>query len=124
MNIKGEIFITIKSDQGLLVSKKAEALLLRVYPALVNFPKAEKIALCVDIKQNFYNLIKFIEMANSVKSKRVVYAQEADGHLQTLKILMKVARHRKYISKGFFREIDANLTEINKMLSGFIRSKK
>lgn len=107
-----------------MVSKKSEALLNRIYPALVNFPKAEKYALCSEIKQNFYDLIKFIEMANSVKSKRKFYAQEADGHLQTLKVLIKLARNQKYISKGFYREIDTNLTEINKMLSGFIRSSK
>ena len=88
----------------------------------MNFPKAEKFALCHEIKQNFYDLIKFIEMANSVKSKRKVYAQEADGHLQTLKVLFRLSRNRRYISQGFYREIDTRLTEINKLLSGFIRS--
>lgn len=111
-----------KAPEGLLVSKKTEALLNKIYPALVNFPKAEKFALCHEIKQNFYDLIKFIEMANSVKSKRKVYAQEADGHLQTLKVLMRLSRNRHYISQGFYREIDTKLTEINKLLSGFIRS--
>lgn len=111
-----------KTTEGLLVSKKSEALLNRIYPALVNFPKAEKFALCQEIKQNFYDMIKFIEMANSVKSKRKGYAQEADGHLQTIKVLMRLSRNRRYISVGFYREIDVNLTEINKMLSGFIRS--
>jgi hypothetical protein len=111
-----------KSGEGLLVSKKTEALLNKIYPTLVNFPKAEKFALCHEIKQNFYDLIKFIEMANSVKSKRKVYAQEADGHLQTLKVLFRLSRNRRYISQGFYREIDTRLTEINKLLSGFIRS--
>lgn len=111
-----------KSSEGLLVSKRTEALLNRLYPALVNFPKAEKFALCQEIKQNFYDLIKFIEMANSVKSKRKTYAQEADGHLQTLKVLIRLARNRKYISIGFYRELDVEFTHINKLLSGFIRS--
>lgn len=35
---------------------------------------------------------------------------------------MKLSKHRKYISKGFFEEIDLDLTEINKMLSGYIKS--
>lgn len=111
-----------KSTEGLLVSKRSEALLNRIYPALVNFPKAEKFALCTEIKQNFYHLIKFIEMANSVKSKRRTYAQEADGHLQTVKVLIRLSKNRKYIGTGFYREIDAELTHINKLLSGFIRS--
>ena len=111
-----------KSTQGLLVSKKSEELLNRIYPALVNFPKSEKFALCSEIKMNFYNLIKYIEMANSVKSKRKSYAQEADGHLQTLKVLFRLSKNRKYIGVGFYREIDIELTEINKLLSGLIRS--
>ena len=48
--------------------------------------------------------------------------QEADGYLQTLKTLMKLSKQRKYISDGFFKEIDLELTEINKILSGYIRS--
>lgn len=111
-----------KSGEGLLVSKKSEALLNRIYPALVNFPKSEKFALCQEIKNHFYGLISNIEMANSVKSKRKTYAQEADGHLQTLKVLFRLSNNRRYISVGFYREIDIRLTEINKLLSGFIRS--
>lgn len=111
-----------KNSQGLLVSRKSEALLNKVYPVLKNFPKSEKFSLCAEIKQNFYDLIKFIEMANSVKSKRKIYAQEADGHLQTLKILMRLSKNRKYISKGFYETVSEDLTEVNKMLSGFIRS--
>lgn len=52
-----------KSGEGLLVSKKSEALLNRIYPALVNFPKSEKFALCQEIKNHFYGLISNIEMA-------------------------------------------------------------
>lgn len=61
-------------------------------------------------------------MANSVKTKRLQYLQEADGHLQVLKVLIKLSKQRKYISVGFFKELDLELTEINKLLSGYIRS--
>lgn len=89
---------------------------------MVNFPKAEKFALSERIKVEFLDLIGYIESANSVRSKRKHYAQEADGHLQRLKVVIRLAKSQKYISKGFYHEIDAELTEINKMLSGFIRS--
>lgn len=42
-----------KNSQGLLVSRKSEALLNKVYPVLKNFPKSEKFSLCAEIKQNF-----------------------------------------------------------------------
>ena len=108
--------------EELVVQKKTEELLYKVYPRLVNFPKSEKFSLCQRIKEAFFDIIKYISMGNAVKSKRKTYLQEADGHLQTLKVLIKLANNRKYIGKGFFKEIDTDLTEINKLLSGYIKS--
>lgn len=88
----------------------------------MNYPKSEKFSLCQSIKENFFDLLKFISLGNSVRSKRLTYLQEADGHLQVLKVLIKLSKQRKYISEGFFRETDLELTLINKLLSGYIRS--
>lgn len=110
------------SVTSLEVYRHSEELLYKVYPRLVNFPKAEKFSLCQNIKENFFSLLKFISLGNSVKSKRLSYLQEADGHLQVIKVLIKLSKQRKYISEGFFREIDLELTAINKLLSGYIRS--
>ena len=108
--------------EDLVVQKKTEQLLYKVYPRLVNFPKSEKFSLCQRVKEAFFDIIKNILLGNSVKSKRKTYLQEADAHLQTLKVLIKLAHNRKYISNGFFKEIDVNLTEINKLLSEYIKS--
>ena len=107
---------------SLEVYRHTEELLYKVYPALVNFPKSEKFSLCESIKNNFFQILTHISLGNSVKSKRRTYLQEADGYLQTLKVLMKLSRQRKYISKGFYREIDLELTTINKMLSAYIKA--
>lgn len=104
------------------VYKRAEELLNKVYCVLTNYPKSEKFALCQEIKQNFYKLISRISLGNSVKSKRKTYLQEADGYLQVIKVLIKLSLRRKYISKAFYRDVDLELTEINKMLSAYIRA--
>jgi len=109
-------------EQGLRVQTKTEQLLYKVYPRLVNFPKAEKFMLSQRIKEAFFDVLKYISLGAAVKSKRKIYLQEADAHLQTLKVLIKLSNHRKYISNGFFQQIDIELSEINAMLSGFIRS--
>ncbi len=110
------------SANELIIYRKTEELLYKVYPRLNHYPKAEKFSLCHSIKDSFFQLLKYISLGNSVKSKRKTYLQEADGHLQVLKVLMKLSKQRKYISTGFFKEIDLDLTEINKMLSAYIRS--
>ncbi len=110
------------SARSLTVYRKTEELLYRYYPVLFNYPKAEKFGLCQDIKKAFFDLLRSIALANAVRARRKVYAQEADGHLQLLKVLVKLSRQRRYISKGFYQETDVALTEINKMLSGYIKS--
>lgn len=106
----------------LIVYKKVESLLYRLYPVLENYPKSEKFALCQQIKECIYNLLRCISLGNSVKSKRMSYLQEADGHLQILKVLIKLSKHRRYISVGFFEDVDLQMTEANKLLVGYIKS--
>jgi len=110
------------SSRDLEVYRRTEELLYKIYPRLFKYPKSEKFSLCQSIKNTFFNLLTYISLGNSVKSKRKTYLQEADGYLQSLKVMVKLSKQRKYISVGFFQEIDLELTEINKMLSGFIRS--
>lgn len=106
----------------LTVYKKTEELLYMIYPRLAKYPKSEKFALCQDIKHGFYELLKYISLGNSVRSKRTVYLQEADGHLHTLKTLFKLSKQRKYISVGLFEEVDLRLSEIGRLLSAYIKS--
>lgn len=101
---------------------RTEELLNRMYPRLKNFPKGEKFALSQDIRLTFFAMLGAIRQADSVRSKRVEYAQKAEGHLGLLKTEIKLANNQRYISNGFYKVIDLELTEIGKMLSGYIRS--
>ena len=92
-----------------------------IYPALKNYPNAEKYTLCAEIKNAFLDLLKNILLANKVKSKRNYYQNEADGHLQYCKILIDLSYNQKYINEGFHRDIKLKLSEIGRMLSGWIR---
>ena len=56
----------------LLVYTKTENLLFRLYPVLVNYPKAEKFALSQQIRECLYNTLRCISLGNSVKSKGVL----------------------------------------------------
>lgn len=55
------------SINNLILYRKTEALLYQIYPSLSNFPKAEKFSLCQSIKNNFFELLKNISLANSIK---------------------------------------------------------
>ena len=109
------------SIHNMLCYSKLEHLYYRVYPALKNFPIAEKYSLCVHIKDCFLGALKSMSLGNSVKSKRKQYLQEAEAELQHLGVLIRFSRYRKYISIGFFEDIDTALSEIKALLSGWLK---
>ena len=104
------------------VYRRSEELLNKIYPALNNYPKFEKFSLVAEIKSAFYNLITNIALADAVRSKRKTYLQEADAHLQVIKVLMKLSLRRRYISKGLYRDVDSELSQVGKMLSAYIKA--
>lgn len=57
--------------EPLILHKKTEVLLNKeVYPLLMKFPRAEKFALCQEIKQAFYRILRNTMMANTLKKSR------------------------------------------------------
>ena len=107
--------------ETMLCYSKLEQLFHRVYPALRNFPVAEKYALSQEIKLSFLNAMKNMQLGNSVKSKRREYLMQCEGELLHLTAVVRLCRNQKYISKGFFEDIDLCLTEIKKLLNGWIK---
>ena len=73
-------------------------LLKRIYPALVNYPKVERYALAQDTKNCIFQYLNYISRANNVKSKRMVYAQEAQGYAGRvmLNIAIAITLYRVY----------------------------
>lgn len=108
--------------EELLVYMRMENLLNRVYPALKNFPKSEKYALSQDIRRLFLEYLSLIDQASCVKSKRFEFAQEAQGCLNTIKAAFSIAVRQKFISRGFYKEISLELTEVSRLLAGYIRA--
>ncbi len=62
-----------------------------------------------------------MSLGNSIKVKRKQYLQEAEAELQHLGFLIRFPRNQKYISKGFFEDIDTALSEVKSLLSGWIK---
>lgn len=110
------------SSNDLLVYKKTEVLLNEVYPILKNFPTSEKYGLSLEIKQAFFQLLKYITLANNVKNKRRIYQEEADAHLKLLLVLFSVAKNQKYISKKKHYQTQVKLAEIGRLLGGWMKN--
>lgn len=107
---------------SLILYAKTESLFFQVYPSFKNYPKAEKYGLCLQIKNGFIDLLEAISVAKEVPSRRRVATQEAAARLTKLTSMFRLARKEKYISAGFFEQVDIKLTEIKKLLVGFMRA--
>ena len=62
-----------------------------------------------------------MSLANSVKSRRKEYLLECEGYLLHLTTLIRLSNKEKYISVGFYEDIDTSLTEIKKMVNSWIK---
>lgn len=90
----------------LILQGKLENLLNNyIYPTLFKFPKAEKFALCQEIKQTMYDSIKLsIEYQRKSAPKRnCLY--KIDDNMKYLLVLVRTASKQRYISVGKTREL-------------------
>ena len=81
-------------DFTLKLQKKTEILLNTiVYPMLKHFPQAEKFALCQEIKQAHYRILRNCALYKTAMQKeKMLYLRRIDAEIQYLKVLFNVAR--------------------------------
>ncbi len=106
----------------LIIYKKAETLLNEVYPILRAFPKSEKFAICQEIKQAFYALLRNIMLANNIKARKRIYQEEADAYIKLLVVLFSVAKKQRYITQKRHTMIQLKIEELGKILGGWMKS--
>lgn len=105
----------------LTIITKMETLTNQVYPRLRNWPRHERYALSQEVRNELTEFIKLMYLANKVVSKRMIYSQEADGVLASLKVKFRLAYSQRYINEGFHDNISSTLTEVGKLLTNYIK---
>lgn len=105
---------------------KLESIFHRVYPSIPNFPKHAQRTIGEDLTKSFLECLSYMTIANSInssnKKKRGELLEYSQGKLHHIIFNWRFCRNNKFISKGFFEDIDELLTEVDKMLRGWIRS--
>lgn len=105
----------------LTIITKIETLIDQVYPRLRNWPRHERYALSQEVRNELTEFIKLMYLANKVVSKRMIYSQEADGVLASLKVKFRIAHSQRYINDGFHENISGVLSEVSKLLTSYIK---
>ena len=114
----------IMDDFTLKLQRKTEILLNTiVYPMLKHFPQAEKFALCQEIKQAHYRILRNCALYKTAMQKeKMLYLRRIDSEIQYLKVLFNVARDQKYITEKKAWYLQSCLAELGRICGGLMRS--
>jgi hypothetical protein len=89
----------------------------------MNFPKSEKFVLAADIKNTFFEMLKLFLIANkSQYKKKLLY--DADLQLEILRFQLRIAKDLQILKLKQYEILAGHLSEIGKMLGGWIKSVK
>ena len=113
-----------KQEQLLIYQKYVDTIEYS-YNLLTKFPKSEKFAMVVQIKESMFTALKLILRANKVYNKAnvrldLLNAIDAEVHVQ--KVLVRMAHQFRYISNSNYMEWTRRLDEIGRLLGGWIKT--
>ena len=104
-----------------ILFQKVEDLAEWFFPIVDKFPRSEKFALCTQIKNSVYTILRYIVHAQKSRNKlQNLYA--VDVELETLRVLIRHAHKRRYLNTKKYEYVSKMLTEIGKILGGTIKS--
>ena len=109
--------------EDLQILQKTYDMILYSQSPLNQFPKFEKHVLTAEIRKTMNNLLSLIITANKKYYKKTTL-QEIDVELEKLRTFIRLSKDLKYIDIRKYETWSRYLTEIGKMLGGWIKSFK
>jgi len=107
----------------LLIIEKTSDCFKYLHNALNYFPKSEKFVLASDIRRVFFEMLVLFITANKARDKKK-YLYDADVKLEVLRFNIRIAKDLQYLKLKQYEILSRQLTEIGKMLGGWIKSAK
>ena len=103
--------------------QKIEDMMEYAYPALAQFPKAEKFSLAQDIRHSM-NLLLELTITEDKKYTKKTTLENMDIELSKLKVYIRLAMKLRFISFHRYEVWEGMLVEIGKMIGGLLKSVK
>ena len=107
----------------LLIYKKYTEVYYYAYKLLEKYPKAERFGLVSDIKNSMNDTLKNMLYAQKVsKEKKLDYLNIIDAELVYQRFAVRFSYNNRYISANNYKTWTLKISEIGKMLGGWIKS--
>ena len=103
------------------VKEMVYSILDRVYPALPNFPKAEKFSLCELIKLDACHCASQLTLSFYLPKERIKRLQRAQAYLECFRDRIYFSYRRKYISNGFWEDLDLMFNHLRDALKSLFK---
>lgn len=110
---------TKRDNQAENIDKANEFLFMimdKIYPTFNNYPKVEKNGICRYIKEKLFQCSGNLNIAKLVVSKRITELQRAQAAVEEIRNLMYFSKRRKYISNGFWEDLDLDFDELRSLV--------
>jgi hypothetical protein len=105
-----------------LLLQKIENTFLEVLSTLKRYPKAERYTLGEKTEKILLDATEAIYAASYSPKSRIENLEKARIQFQMVIFLFRIARRQSFISEGAYEKIAAELVEIGKMVSGWLKS--
>ena len=111
-------------NNNLVIYQKYLELVYYTNDILKKYPKSETFGLVKEIKNSLYSGLRLLMYATKVHNKKdkLKYLNELDACLKLLQVHIRISFKYKYISMQNYSTWSDKLTEVCKMLGGWISS--
>jgi len=91
---------------------------------LISFPKSERYSLGATCQNEMLDIIRHCLQAASSNQpdSKVMFLQKASASLDTLRLLLSLCKDCKCVSNQTYQQLDSKLSEIGRMLGGWLKS--
>lgn len=110
--------------ESLMIYKQYIELIYYTEKITIKYPKSEKLSLVTSIKNNTYEGMKKIILAQKkyTKGKRIIILNELDTDLKMLKVLIRISYKSKYINSKNYAAWSKKIFNISNLLGAWINS--
>ena len=114
----------VQSFKDLIIWQKSHQLTLKIYKLTKQFPDAEKFGITSQIRRAAYSIPSNIVEGHSWNSNKEFkyFLSIAKGSLSELEYFLILNKDLEYIAVDEFKEFDAKVVEISKILYSFTKN--
>lgn len=96
--------------------------MIEIMKALRNYPKVERYTLAERTEKILLEGAENVFFASYNSSTRIERLKEARTQFQMANFLLRIAKRQSFISEGFYEKITLDLSEVGKMLTGWLKT--